>query len=271
MDLLKSYKLGNIRLSNRVVSTNTCIEDCTQGASLANKTQAGLIITEGIAPYTAENPSGASRLYSEAHIEKWEKVTNAVHNRNGKIFLDILHSVDKNQKQLILTQSKEDFNLLVDKYVVAAKNSIYAGFDGIEINCGEESFLSQFLDPSLNKRTDEYGGGSDKDRCKLVLDIVKACIEEVGSSRVGIRISRLGKKDATNIDKLTKTQEHLITQLNNLRTLFLLIDNATDTPLKLNAVLRNFFDNTIILTTSNKNSEFLAEIPDSNFNLIATK
>ncbi|CAK9325118.1 unnamed protein product [Citrullus colocynthis] len=83
----------------------------------------------------------------------------------------------------------EGITQVVNNFRVAARNAIEAGFDGVEIHGANGYLIDQFLKDQVNdKRDDEYGGSLEK-RCKFCLEVVKAVSEEIGSERVGIRLS----------------------------------------------------------------------------------
>ncbi|MBA3150477.1 alkene reductase, partial [Salmonella bongori] len=64
-------------------------------------------------------------------------------------------------------------------------------FDLVELHAAHGYLLHQFLSPSSNHRTDQYGG-SVENRARLVLDVIDAGIEEWGADRIGIRLSPVG-------------------------------------------------------------------------------
>lgn len=87
--------------------------------------------------------------------------------------------------------TKEEIKKYVQKYIIAAKNCIDTGADGVEIHSANGYLLNQFLDPKSNNRSDEYGG-SIENRARFILEVTDALIESVGSDRVGIRFSPYG-------------------------------------------------------------------------------
>ncbi|KAK6945517.1 LOW QUALITY PROTEIN: NADH:flavin oxidoreductase/NADH oxidase, N-terminal, partial [Dillenia turbinata] len=77
---------------------------------------------------------------------------------------------------------------IVNDFRLAARNAIEAGFDGIEIHGASGYLLDQFMKDQVNDRTDEYGG-SLENRCRIVLEIVEAVVNEIGAHNVGVRLS----------------------------------------------------------------------------------
>uniref|UniRef100_A0A0E0KR24 NADH:flavin oxidoreductase/NADH oxidase N-terminal domain-containing protein n=1 Tax=Oryza punctata TaxID=4537 RepID=A0A0E0KR24_ORYPU len=82
----------------------------------------------------------------------------------------------------------EEIPDIINHFRIAARNAIDAGFDGVEIHGAHGFLLEQFMKDGVNDRTDEYGG-SLQNRCRFALEVVDAVSAEVGSDRVGFRIS----------------------------------------------------------------------------------
>lgn len=80
---------------------------------------------------------------------------------------------------------------IVNDFRQAIANAREAGFDLVELHSAHGYLLHQFLSPSSNHRTDQYGG-SVENRARLVLEVVDAGIEEWGADRIGIRVSPIG-------------------------------------------------------------------------------
>nr|4RNX_A Chain A, NADPH dehydrogenase 1 [Saccharomyces pastorianus]4RNX_B Chain B, NADPH dehydrogenase 1 [Saccharomyces pastorianus] len=87
--------------------------------------------------------------------------------------------------------TKDEIKQYIKEYVQAAKNSIAAGADGVEIHSANGYLLNQFLDPHSNTRTDEYGG-SIENRARFTLEVVDALVEAIGHEKVGLRLSPYG-------------------------------------------------------------------------------
>ncbi len=233
--LFEPFQLGRITLGNRVVMapmtrnrataehipTPIMIEYYAQRASI------GLIITEGTAP--AADGAGYARipgLYSAEQVEAWKPVTAAVHAAGGHIFAQLMHTgrashpanmpagtrivssvatalpeplwTDAEAMQPVpvphaLTEA--EITTVIAEFVIAAKNAVAAGFDGIELHAANGYLLEQFLNANLNTRTDVYGGSADN-RSRLLLEVVKATAEAIGADRVGVRISPHGTFNA---------------------------------------------------------------------------
>jgi len=184
---------------------------------------AGLIITEGTSP--SPNGLGYARIpgiHSAEQTSAWKLVTDAVHARGGKIFVQLMHSgrvgstlnlppgarllapsaVAMNGSIWTDSQSEQpygtpvemtlsDIRNTIDEYAQAARNAISAGFDGVEVHGANGYLITQFLDPGSNLRNDEFGGDPAR-RNRFALDVVSAVVTAIGAERVGIRISPYG-------------------------------------------------------------------------------
>jgi len=190
----------------------------------AQRASAGLIISEGL-PVSREgtgylfNPG----IYLDSHVEAWLPVTQAVHKKGGKIFAQLWHvgrvshtslqpegqppvsavavqggsafAWDENGEPATVTASlprallTEEIKQIVADFRKAAANAISAGFDGVEVHGANGYLIEQFINPVLNTRDDGYGGGSLASRTRLLLEIVDAISDEIGTSRTGVRLS----------------------------------------------------------------------------------
>ncbi|MFJ4052971.1 alkene reductase [Pseudomonas sp. NPDC089743] len=193
------------------------------------RASAGLIISEGV-PVSLQgrgylfNPG----LYTQEQADGWKKVTDAVHARGGKIFAQLWHvgrvshttlqpeggapisasakqaansmayAYDENgqpgpmQASLPRALSLEEIAGIKGDFVRAAVRAIEAGFDGVEIHGANGYLFEQFINPTVNDRTDAYGG-SIMNRIKLLLETIDAVAAQIGTHRVGVRISPFGR------------------------------------------------------------------------------
>ena len=184
----------------------------------SDRASAGLIITEGVSP--SPNGLGYSRipgLYSREQVAGWKAVTDAVHAKDGKIFVQLMHTGrvahdlnlpsgakvvgpsaiaasgdmwtdSEGMKPMPVPEEITDVPALIAEYVHSAKSAIEAGFDGVEIHSANGYLPMQFLNPTANQRTDNYGG-SFENRNRFVLELAEAMVAAVGKEKVGIRLS----------------------------------------------------------------------------------
>ncbi|WP_027714301.1 alkene reductase [Desulfuromonas sp. TF] len=185
----------------------------------AQRASAGLIITEGsqVSPQGVGYP-GTPGIHSFEQVAGWKQITDAVHHRGGRIFLQLWHvgrishpslqpngmlpvapSAIRPEGEAITHDGKKPFVTpralefreipgIVAQFREAAKNALAAGFDGVEIHAANGYLLDQFLRDSTNRRTDAYGG-SLENRVRLLLEVTEAVTEVWGADRVGVRFS----------------------------------------------------------------------------------
>ncbi|WP_444917287.1 alkene reductase [Microbulbifer sp. JMSA003] len=184
----------------------------------AQRASAAMIITEA----TAISPQGLGwvdtpGIFTEEQIEGWREVTDAVHRRGGKIFIQLWHMGREVHPDLIGGEAPvapspiaaegeahtyegkkpyavpraltcDEIQGIISDYKQAAKNALKAGFDGVELHAAGPYLPAQFLHDSSNHRTDAYGG-SVENRARFIFEVISALSEVWGSNRVGIKLS----------------------------------------------------------------------------------
>lgn len=249
--LFEPTKLGDLTLSNRFVmapltrarAVNHLPNDL-MADYYAQRASAGLIITECtmVTPQTSAfgNDPG---IYSPEQIAGWKKTTQAVHQAGGKIFMQIWHAgraahplINQGKEAVSASNlaidgethtpegkqpytaphalTQEEITAIVQDFRQGAANAIAAGFDGVEIHGANGYLVDQFLRDSANQRSDNYGG-SLENRARFLTEILAAVTAEIGSGRVGLRLSPLNSfnsmKDSDPEDWLRYLAEHLNT------------------------------------------------------------
>ena len=226
-DLFAPMTLGPYTLQNRIVmaplTRNRAGEDnVPQAMNVEYYTQrasAGLIITEAtqISPQGIGYPNTPG-IHTPQQIRGWKKVTQAVHQQGGRIFLQLWHvgrishpslqpngslpvapSAIKPEGEAYTYQGLQPFVTpraleteeiaeIIEQYRVGARNALESGFDGVEIHSANGYLLDQFLRDGSNQRTDAYGG-SVENRARLLLEVTEAVTDVWRADRVGVRIS----------------------------------------------------------------------------------
>lgn len=225
-DLLSPVGLGDLTLPNRVVmapmTRSRAVGEGVASASAAiyysQRAAAGLIITEGsqISP-GARGYIGTPGIHSDEQIAAWRHVTDAVHARGGRIFLQlwhvgrVSHSYFRDGEPPIAPSALpvvgeaftpdgpvaiplprelrgDEIPALVQEFAQGARNAMTAGFDGVEIHGANGYLLDQFLRDGANRRADAYGG-SPAGRARFPLEVVEAVVGICGAGRVGYRMS----------------------------------------------------------------------------------
>lgn len=244
---------------------------------------AGLIITEGTSP----SPNGVGYscipgLYNQQQLDGWKKITDAVHKKGGKIFVQLMHT-GRIGHQLNLPEGAEvlgpsaiaasgqmytvkggmmdhptprafttdEVKNAIREFVEAGKNAIEAGFDGVELHGANGYLIEQFLNPHTNVRTDEYGG-SIENRAKFLLEVAEQTARKIGSEKIGVRFSPYGAfNDIPAYDNVDETYTYLAEKLAALNIAYIhLLDHSSDNNQpEINGVkdiVRSKFPNTII-------------------------
>ncbi|RXY80575.1 hypothetical protein DD567_05415 [Klebsiella pneumoniae] len=109
--------------------------------------------------------------------------------------------------------SHADMARIKAAFVASALRAQRLGFDLVELHSAHGYLLHQFLSPSANQRTDQYGG-SVENRARLVLEVVDAVSQEWSAERIGIRVSPIGSFQ--NVDNGPNEEEdalYLISEL----------------------------------------------------------
>jgi N-ethylmaleimide reductase len=204
--------------------------------------QGGLIISEAATiSSTARGYYGAPGIYSKDQVAGWRRITDAIHAKGGRIFLQLWHvgrtsHVDISGGAIPVGPSVVPYEgvaftpggwvpvtpnralevseipALLDDYTRAAQNAADAGFDGVELHSGNGYLLDQFLQDGSNQRTDEYGG-SPENRARLLLQVVEAVAKVWDRSRIGVRISPATKFNGMSDSNPEATSTYVAQQL----------------------------------------------------------
>lgn len=230
VDLFSPTTVGGLTLANRVAmapmtrsrANADAVPAPFSAAYYADRSDAGLLITEGTGPSAmgmgyARTPG----IYNDAQVAAWRNITDAVHAKGGRIFLQIMHvgriahaanrtiaaapiapSAIRAQGQMWTdTQGMQPNDVprsletseiagVVEEFAHATRNAIAgAGFDGVELHAASGYLPNQFLATGSNQRTDAYGG-STENRIRFVVEVLEAMTKAAGSAgRVGIKVS----------------------------------------------------------------------------------
>lgn len=311
--LFSAEKVGSFQVKNRFVMApmTRCrainnVPNALMAEYYKQRAGAGLIVTEGTSP--SVNGLGYARIpgiFSKEQVKGWKLVTSAVHEGGGKIFVQLMHTgrishpanmsseakiiapsavkaagqmwTDLSQMQdfaLPIAMSLEDIKVAKNEFVVAAKNAIEAGFDGVELHAANGYLLEQFLNPISNVRSDNYGG-SIENRARFVLEIAEAVVAAIGKDRTGIRVSPYGvASDMPHYPEIDSTYDFLSKKLNDLGLVYIHIADhsamgAPAVPLTIKKTIRANFSNTIILAGGYDKDKAEADLESGLGDLIA--
>lgn len=224
--LFTPLQLGDLTLPNRIIMAPLTraragasrIPNAMMAKYYSDRANAGLIISEA----TSICPMGVGYadtpgIWSDAQVQGWQSVTEAVHQKGGRIFLQLWHvgrvsdpmfldgqlpvapssippkghvSLIRPEKPYVTPRALrlDEIPALIEAYRQAAQNAKKSGFDGVEVHAANGYLLDQFLQDSTNKREDSYGGNLEN-RAKLLLEVVDAVISVWGSHRVGVHLA----------------------------------------------------------------------------------
>ena len=289
--LFDKVRLGDLTLSNRIVmaplTRNRALPDGDVPHALnaeyyAQRASAGLIITEAsqISP-EGKGYAWTPGIYSDAQIKGWGKVTDAVHAKGGRIFIQLWHvgrvshiSLQPNGQAPVApsaiaaeTQTFDgnafvptsipraldisEMARIVEDYKKAAVNAKEAGFDGIELHAANGYLLDQFLRDGSNKRTDAYGG-SIENRTRLLLEVLDALKEVWPAGKIGIRLSPFSSANGMADSDPMTTFSHVVSRISEFGLAYLhIVEGETGGTRDLpkggsTAVLRSLFNGAYI-------------------------
>lgn len=227
IDLFTPITLGDLTLPNRIVMAPLTRNRAGEGnvptalnaTYYAQRASAGLIITEAsqISPQGQGYPATPG-IYSDAQVAGWRQVTDAVHAKDGRIFIQLWHvgrishhsmqpenarpvapSAIRPEGDAVTCEGMQPFETpraltleeipgLIADYAAAAQRARDAGFDGVEIHSANGYLLDQFLRDGSNTRTDAWGGSAEN-RMRLLDEVVTAVKAVWPAGRIGVRLS----------------------------------------------------------------------------------
>lgn len=267
--LFDPFRLGDLTLANRIVMAPLTRNRAAAGfvpgpmapTYYAQRADAGLLITE--ASQISQQGQGyqdTPGIYSDAQVEGWKKVTEAVHAKGGRIFIQLWHvgrvshtvlqpgggapvapSAIAAQTKTFVNNSfaetsepraleKDEIAGIVADYRRAAANAIKAGFDGVEVHGANGYLIDQFLKDGSNKRTDAYGG-SIENRARFLLEVMDAVIAEIGAGRTALRLSPVSPANGISESAPQLLFNHVIEELEKRHPVYIhVVEGATGGP-----------------------------------------
>lgn len=260
-------KVGAWELANRIImapltrcrASEGRIPNERMAEYYRQRATAGLIITEA----TSVDAMGVGYpdtpgIWSDAQVEGWKKITAAVHEKGGKIILQLWHvgrisdpvylegkqpvapSAIAAKGHVSLIRPMKDFEVpraleteeipgIIKAYRKGAENAKRAGFDGVEIHGANGYLLDQFLQDSTNQRTDAYGGPIPH-RARLMLEVVDAAISVWGADRVGLHLAPRADAHDMGDSNLKATFTYVAEAMKERNIAFIFARESQDAP-----------------------------------------
>ncbi|AUX26467.1 12-oxophytodienoate reductase [Sorangium cellulosum] len=289
--LFSSFSFGPLSLPNRVVMAP--LTRCRAGEGnvpteliaryYEQRASAGLIVSE--ASQVSQQGTGyvgTPGIYTDAQVEGWRLVTDAVHRAGGRIFLQLWHvgrsshvSFQPDRQAPVSSSAVRiraghahtpegpqpystpraleihEIPGVVGQFEAGARRAKAAGFDGVELHSANGYLIDQFLRDGVNQRTDRYGG-SVQNRARLLLEIVEAVTGVFGADRVGARLSPRSEYNDMSDSDPAELFSHVATELSERRLAYLhvvepLEGRALDAPERVTPLLRARFRGAFIV------------------------
>uniref|UniRef100_A0A6N2ME68 NADH:flavin oxidoreductase/NADH oxidase N-terminal domain-containing protein n=1 Tax=Salix viminalis TaxID=40686 RepID=A0A6N2ME68_SALVM len=203
LPLLAPYKMGNYNLSHRIVLAPLTRQRFYDNVPHPHAvlyysqraTKGGLLIAEATnVSDTAIGHVHGPGIWTKEQVEAWKPIVDVVHAKGCIFFCQIWHAGRVSNSDKPISSSVEGMEFtpprhlrtdeipqVVDDFRIVARNAIKAGFDGVEIHGAHGYLIDQLM-------KDQYGR-SLENRCRFSLEIVEPIVNEIGSDKVGIRLS----------------------------------------------------------------------------------
>lgn len=222
-DIFDECQFGDLKLNSRIVRTGTWETETEEGGFLSPaiydkyekiaSSGTGLIISEmfvldrkdRFAPYSAN-------LNYAGFVKEYKMITDICHNYNVPILGQLAffyYDDGDNQKAEPNDLKIEGIRKLQAEVIMAAKKFSFAGFDGMQIDVGNNFYLTRFINPYFNQRKDQYGGNTEN-RVRIVSEIIKVIKKTMTDFHVSIRINPWDvRKDGMTSEESLKVAKEL--------------------------------------------------------------
>jgi len=304
--LFTPFELGPITLGNRILMAPMTrnragagdVPHALNAEYYAQRAEAGLIVTEGvqISPQGKGYP-GTPGIHSAEQVAGWRLVTDAVHKKGGRIFLQLWHvgrishpSLQPNGQLPVAPSALkpagnamtaggpvpyvepralalDEIPGIVADYRLAAVNAKAAGFDGVEVHGANGYLLDQFLRDSTNQRADAYGGPVEN-RARLLLEVVEIVSTVFGAARIGVRLSPVNPFNDIRDSDPQATFDYVATQLGGRGLAYLHVYQAGSDPFDWQQ-MRRAFGGTFVVNGGYDRSKAEAAIESDAADLVA--
>ncbi len=258
-----------------------------QGLYYEQRASAGLIITEGSqVSKQAVGYINTPGIHTKAQVEGWKKVTQRVHDKDGKIFIQLWHvgrishpnfhdgdlpvsasAINPDAKSFTpdgfkdtvtpKAMTTEEIKQTVKDFQNAAANAVEAGFDGVEIHSSNGYLFQQFFNACSNERSDEYGG-SIENRARFFFEVLDAMKEVIPQEKIGARFnpSLHGMSGITVDEETIPTFEYIIKKLNDYNLAYIHLSepftDVSEVPFAVTEIAKHFrplYNGTLMINT----------------------
>ncbi|GAD92679.1 hypothetical protein NECHADRAFT_45190 [Paecilomyces variotii No. 5] len=281
--------MTRLRADSKNVPLDTVPEYYQQRACVPGS----LLVTEAtvISPQFGGYPN-VPGIYSDAQIDAWRRVTDAVHSKGSYIYLqlwalgraanpqyinslgyDVISSSDVPMKSAFSDEmhhpralTEDEIQRAIADFAQASNNAIKAGFDGVEIHGANGYLVDQFLQDVSNKRTDAWGG-SIENRSRFALELTSAVSDTVGSDRTAIRLSPWSKYQDMRMADPIPQFSHLAEKLAQLNLAYVHVvePEATDKGENTEFLLDAYRKASPVMVCGNYNGESAREAVDTKY------
>jgi N-ethylmaleimide reductase len=309
--LFQPLRLGDITVRNRLA-----MAPCTRqrahldgtptdlmAADYRQRAGAGLLITEGIAPCAmGMGYLFAPGLFTDAHEAGWRAIADAVHDREGRIFGQIMH-VGRLSDPLVLPYGSvpkgpsavqpdptarhytihcprpkrhypqpaamtiDDIKRTVDEYATCAVRARSAGLDGVEVHSASGYLPMQFLSTNTNLRDDDYGGPVEN-RARFLLEVVDAMQAATSPGFVAVKVGPGWTFHNVFDDDPAATYSYVAKALSKRRIAFLEVGNYVQ-DWDVFGILRSCFDGPMIGVASFTRPRAIEQISAGRMDIVA--
>ncbi|MFM7084993.1 MAG: alkene reductase [Hyphomicrobium sp.] len=281
-NLMDPISVGALSLPNRIImapltrcrSSEGRVPNDLMREYYVQRASAGMILSEA----TSVDPMGVGYpdtpgIWSDAQINGWSRITEAVHKAGGRILLQLWHvgrvsdplylngslpiapsavapsgtvSLVRPQKNFVTPRALkvEEIPSLITTFRKAAQNAQSAGFDGVEIHGANGYLLDQFLQTKTNQRSDDYGGTLEK-RARFMLEVVDAVVDVWGAMRVGLHLAPRGDAHDMGDEDPLQTFSYVAREASKRKLAFLCVREALGEN-RIGPSLRKLFTGTYI-------------------------
>jgi N-ethylmaleimide reductase len=267
--LFEPIRLGGLELPHRIVMAPLTRSRARQPGNVptplnacyyAQRASAALIISEATqVSMQGQGYAWTPGIHSREQVDGWRLVSEAVHDKGGRMFMQLWHvgrishpalqpdqmlpvapsalrpggrafiENERGEPEFVpfvtpRSLQVEEMPYLVRQYTRGARNAQRAGMDGVEVHGANGYLLDQFLQSGTNRRTDEYGGPV-QNRARLLMEAVQAACEVWGPQFVGVRLAPLGTFNDMSDDNPEETFGHVAERLNDYELAYLHLVN----------------------------------------------